>query len=70
MDILQQITRIGCWSNPKRLNDIVSNGGLPIPVIVKIDPEGFDLKVLPGASDLSGKIDVFQKLRISVVRIP
>jgi hypothetical protein len=62
MDALQQITRIGCWSNPKKLNGIASNGGLPIPDIVKFDPEDFDLKVLPGASDLFGKTDVFQKL--------
>jgi hypothetical protein len=70
MDILQQITRSGCWSNQKKLNDILSKGGLPIPVIVKIDPESFDLKVLPGASDLFGKTDIFQKLRVSVVSIP
>ena len=43
----------------KTLNDIVSKGGLPIPDMVKIVPEGFNLKILPGASDLFGKTDVF-----------
>jgi hypothetical protein len=56
--------------NQKKVNDIGSKGGLPIADIVKIDPKGFNLKVLPGFSDLFGNTDVFQKLRISVVRIP
>ena len=41
------------------LNEIVSSAGVPLPEIVKIDAEGFDLKVLAGASDLLGKTDVF-----------
>jgi FkbM family methyltransferase len=43
----------------KTLNDIVSTYGLPIPDLVKIDAEGFDLKVIQGASDLIGKTEVF-----------
>jgi FkbM family methyltransferase len=43
----------------KTLNEIVSTGELPVPDMVKIDAEGFDLKVLSGASDLFGKTDVF-----------
>jgi FkbM family methyltransferase len=41
----------------KTLNEIAS--ALPPPEIVKIDAEGFDLKVLAGASDLLGKTDIF-----------
>jgi FkbM family methyltransferase len=41
------------------LNEIVSSAGAPLPEIVKIDAEGFDLKVLAGASDLLGRTDVF-----------
>lgn len=41
------------------LNEIASSVGAPLPEIVKIDAEGFDLKVLAGASDLLGKTDVF-----------
>lgn len=43
----------------KTLNEIVASSGLPVPAMVKIDAEGFDLKVLSGASDLFGKTDVF-----------
>ena len=43
----------------KTLNEIVSFSGLPMPEMVKIDAEGFDLKVLTGASDLVGKTDIF-----------
>jgi methyltransferase FkbM-like protein len=43
----------------KTLDEIVSSGGAGIPDMVKIDAEGFDLKVLPGASTLLGKTDVF-----------
>lgn len=43
----------------KTLNDIVSTHGLPTPDLVKIDAEGFDLKVIQGASDLIGKTEVF-----------
>lgn len=43
----------------KTLNEIVASSGLPIPEMVKIDAEGFDLKALQGASDLLGKTDIF-----------
>jgi len=43
----------------KTLNEIVSAASAPPPEIVKIDAEGFDLKVLDGASDLLGKTDIF-----------
>jgi len=43
----------------KTLNEIVSSSGAPPPEMVKIDAEGFDLKVLAGASDLFGKTDIF-----------
>jgi FkbM family methyltransferase len=51
---LQQIT-----VEVKTLNDIASPIDMPPPEIVKIDAEGFDLKVLSGASDLLGKVDIF-----------
>ena len=41
------------------LNEIVRASRLPFPDMVKIDAEGFDLKVLAGASELVGKTDVF-----------
>lgn len=40
------------------LNDVASKYCDGIPELVKIDAEGFDLKVLVGASDLLGKTDV------------
>lgn len=43
----------------KTLNEIVASSGLPVPEMVKIDAEGFDLKALAGASDLLGKTDIF-----------
>ena len=43
----------------KTLNEIVSTSSAPPPEMVKIDAEGFDLKVLAGASDLLGKTDIF-----------
>lgn len=43
----------------RTLNDIVASSGAPVPEMVKIDAEGFDLKVLAGASDLFGKTDIF-----------
>jgi FkbM family methyltransferase len=43
----------------KTLNEIASSSGAPLPEMVKIDAEGFDLKVLQGASDLLGKTDIF-----------
>jgi FkbM family methyltransferase len=43
----------------RTLNEIVGNSGLPMPDMVKIDAEGFDLKVLAGASELFGQTDIF-----------
>lgn len=43
----------------KTLNEIASSSGISLPEMVKIDAEGFDLKVLAGASDLLGKTDIF-----------
>jgi FkbM family methyltransferase len=43
----------------KTLNQIVSASDTPMPDMVKIDAEGFDLKVLAGASDLFGKTEIF-----------
>ena len=43
----------------KTLNEIVSSSSAPPPEMVKIDAEGFDLRVLAGASDLLGKTDIF-----------
>ena len=41
------------------LNEIVRTSNVPFPDMVKIDAEGFDLKVLAGASELLGKTDIF-----------
>jgi FkbM family methyltransferase len=41
------------------LNEIVRASDAPFPDMVKIDAEGFDLKVLAGASELIGKTDIF-----------
>ncbi len=41
------------------LNQIVASSDAGLPEMVKIDAEGFDLKVLAGASDLLGKTDIF-----------
>jgi FkbM family methyltransferase len=41
------------------LNEIVRTSGAPFPDMVKIDAEGFDLRVLAGASELVGKTDIF-----------
>ncbi len=41
------------------LNDVVAASAFGIPQMVKIDAEGFDLKVLEGASDLFGKTELF-----------
>jgi FkbM family methyltransferase len=43
----------------KTINEIVAMSGGPIPAMVKIDAEGFDLKALAGASDLFGKTEIF-----------
>jgi FkbM family methyltransferase len=41
------------------LNEIVASRSAPPPDMVKIDAEGFDLKVLAGGSELLGKTDIF-----------
>jgi FkbM family methyltransferase len=41
------------------LNEVVATSNAPLPEMVKIDAEGFDLKVLTGASELLGKTDIF-----------
>jgi FkbM family methyltransferase len=41
------------------LSEVVAFSGAGLPEMVKIDAEGFDLKVLAGASDLLGKTDIF-----------
>jgi hypothetical protein len=41
------------------LKQIVFSSSAPVPDMVKIDAQGFDLKVLAGASDLFGKTDIF-----------
>lgn len=41
------------------LDDLLVRYKLPVPELVKIDAEGFDLKVLQGAKTLLGKTDVF-----------
>jgi len=43
----------------RTLNEIIASVDFPAPDMVKIDAEGFDLKVLGGASDLLGKTDIF-----------
>jgi FkbM family methyltransferase len=43
----------------RTLNMIVASSGAPPPDMVKIDAEGFDLRVLAGASELLGKTDIF-----------
>jgi FkbM family methyltransferase len=55
----------------KTLNHIVSAGGLPVPEMVKIDAEGFDLKVLDGATALLGKTEVILiEVAICATEIP
>jgi FkbM family methyltransferase len=43
----------------KTLNEIVAASAAGIPEMVKIDAEGWDLKVLAGASHLLGKTEIF-----------
>lgn len=43
------------WS----LDDLLVKFDLPIPELVKIDAEGFDLKVMQGAKTLIGKTEIF-----------
>jgi FkbM family methyltransferase len=41
------------------LNEILRTSTAPFPEMVKIDAEGFDLRVIAGASELIGKTDIF-----------
>jgi Methyltransferase FkbM domain len=41
------------------VDDLLATYNLPVPDMVKIDAEGFDLRVMHGASRLVGKTDVF-----------
>jgi len=41
------------------LDDLLLKYELPVPEMVKIDAEGFDLKVMQGAKSLLGKTEVF-----------
>ena len=41
------------------LNEIVRTSSAPFPEMVKIDTEGFDLRVIAGASELLGRTDIF-----------
>lgn len=43
----------------KTVNEIVASAGGDLPDMVKIDAEGLDLRVLAGASDLLGKVEIF-----------
>jgi FkbM family methyltransferase len=43
----------------RTLDEILSSLGAPIPDMVKIDAEGFGLRVLRGASGLLGKTEIF-----------
>ena len=48
-------TPMKIWS----LDDLLVEYSLPVPELVKIDAEGFDLQVVRGAKTLLGKTDVF-----------
>jgi FkbM family methyltransferase len=50
------------------LNDVLSQSDAPFPDLVKIDAEGYDLKVLDGATSLIGRTDIF--LVEAAVRAP
>jgi FkbM family methyltransferase len=41
------------------LNKFLGEMDLPIPDVIKIDAEGFDLEVLKGSSDFMGKTEIF-----------
>jgi FkbM family methyltransferase len=42
----------------RTLNEIPSSLALPVPEMLKIDAEGFALKVLQGASDFAGHTEI------------
>jgi FkbM family methyltransferase len=41
------------------LNEVTRTSSVPFPEMVKIDAEGFDLRVIEGASELLGRTDIF-----------
>lgn len=43
----------------RTLDEMIASSGLPVPEMVKIDAEGFDLKAVAGATQLVGRTDVF-----------
>jgi FkbM family methyltransferase len=43
----------------RTLDEIISSSHLRIPEMIKIDAEGFDLKVVRGAASLIGKTEIF-----------
>ncbi len=43
----------------RTIDEILATLGAPVPDMVKIDAEGFDLKALAGAASLMGKTDIF-----------
>lgn len=43
----------------RTVDEIIASEKLPVPEMVKIDAEGFDLKVLSGASSLIGRTEIF-----------
>lgn len=43
----------------RTLDEILASSGVPVPSMVKIDAEGFDLKAMAGAKQLIGKTDIF-----------
>jgi FkbM family methyltransferase len=43
----------------RTLDEIAASSGLPLPELVKVDAEGFDMKVLAGASTLLGRTEIF-----------
>ena len=43
----------------RTLDEIVASGEFPVPEMVKIDAEGFDLKVLAGGTGLIGRTEIF-----------
>jgi FkbM family methyltransferase len=58
----EQATALGyqhAYVDVRTINDLMAETGWPIPEMVKIDAEGFDLKALAGASNLIGKTDIF-----------
>jgi FkbM family methyltransferase len=43
----------------RTISEMVASAGLPVPDMIKIDAEGFDLKALAGAAEFFGRTDIF-----------